>query len=300
MANFISIIIPVYNDPGGLIDTLESVSTQDYPENSFEIIIADNGSRVDTINVAEDFIKRFPKLIKIVVEDKIRSSYAARNKGIGISKGPIIAFIDADMTVEKDWLKKIDETFKMVDTYFLACNVNITISKKTIFSLYNKATGFNIERLVNKDHYCPTCCLSLKKELFKKIGLFDSRLISSGDYEFGIRAYNLGYSQYYNPEILMNHPARSGIKAFCRKYFRLGRGVYQLALYYPGMHTYNINNLRVLNYLPNSPVTVFKSFDFSKMSNLHRNLYFKIIFYFIHWTRKIITRLGFIYQKINQ
>lgn len=74
----ISVIIPVYNDPAGLQDTLQSLVIQESP-GKFEIIVADNGLTDGTVQVAEKYCSRHEGLIKIVVEDNIQSSYAARN-----------------------------------------------------------------------------------------------------------------------------------------------------------------------------------------------------------------------------
>ena len=49
----VSIIIPVYNDPDGLDDTLSSLVIQDYPNDELEIIVVDNGSDDLTFEIAK-------------------------------------------------------------------------------------------------------------------------------------------------------------------------------------------------------------------------------------------------------
>jgi glycosyltransferase AglI len=298
--DFISVIIPVYNDPQGLKDTLESVSVQEYPAGCFEIIVADNGSNDDTINIATDFCKRFPGLIKVVIEDRVRSSYAARNKGIEASKGTVIAFIDADMTVEKDWLKKIVFSLHKSKALFLSCRVEIVLNKNTIFSLYNSITGFNNEKSIVHNHFSPTCSLVVKKVLFERVGLFDPRLISGGDYEFGNRVYKAGYPLIYEPDILMEHPARASCRTFYKKFFRIGRGHFQLSVFYPKIQVYVTNSFRISNYLPPKPVEFFKYFKDGRISKNNFGFLYMLIFYFIKWSVKIVIRSGFIYQGFKQ
>jgi len=187
MGIIISVIVPVYNDSRGLKDTLGSLVNQDFPPENFEIIVADNGSTDNTLNVAKAFTQKYSKLIRIVVEDKIQSSYAARNKGIKKSTASIIAFIDADMSVAKNWLTGISDSLEEHQVNYLACNVEIFTKGKTIFGLYNQMTGFPVEDYVRNLHFAPTCCLVVRKTVFKNAGIFDSRLISSGDREFGNR-----------------------------------------------------------------------------------------------------------------
>ena len=85
----VSVVIPVYDNPSGLLDTLKSLVVQDYKD--FEIIIVNNRSTDNTLKIAENFARKFPKTVRIVTENNIQSSYATRNKGIETSRGSIIA-----------------------------------------------------------------------------------------------------------------------------------------------------------------------------------------------------------------
>lgn len=87
----ISVIIPCYNHGRYLSAAIESVLSQSYPNK--EIIVIDDGSTDDTRGVTEGF-----KDVKYVyVENK--GLGAARNSGIGFSRGELLVFLDAD-----DWL----------------------------------------------------------------------------------------------------------------------------------------------------------------------------------------------------
>lgn len=229
---FISVIIPVYNDPVGLKDTLHSIVLQEY-QGDFEVIVADNGSTDNTLDVVDKYRDDYPELIKVVIEDSLQSSYAARNKGLEVARGSIIAFIDADMSVEKDWLSRISDSLENNNADYLGCGVEIHSDDDSIFALYNKIEGFPVEEYINNRHFAPTCCLIVRKSVFDHLGAFDPNLISSGDYEFGNRVYNAGYKLDYDSKIVMKHPARTTFKQIIKKSFRIGRGFYQLSFYYP-------------------------------------------------------------------
>ena len=295
----ISVIIPVYNDQCGLKDTLDSLVNQNFPKKDFEIIISDNGSSDNTLDTAEMFAKKYPELIHIVVENNIKSSYAARNKGIKASKGSIIAFIDADMSVDKDWLTRIVSSLEKYRVDYLACKVEIYLKENSIFGLYNKMTGFPVEQYLSNHHFAPTCCLIVRKIVFERVGLFDLRLISSGDYEFGNRVYRFGYKLYYDSSIVMKHPARSSFKQIFCKFFRIGRGARQISFYYPKYYKEmyrNILNLR--NYLPSKPWSFFKSMKGYKIWN-KSSLLTRIGFYLIDWEVKIAVQIGYICEYIR-
>lgn len=294
-----SVIIPVYNDPKGLKDTLESLVNQDYPENDYEIIVADNGSTDDTLRVIKKFIKMYPYLIKLVEEDSIQSSYAARNKGIKDAKGMIIAFIDADMSVDHDWLTNIYKSLEIHQWDYLACDVEIYYKNKSIYEIYNKITDFPIKSFIYNNHFAPTCCLAVRRSVFKGLGLFDSRLISGGDQEFGIRVYESGYKMYHEESIKMRHPARSSFKELYEKYFRIGRGYQQLSHYYPE-RCYEIhrNIFNPINYLPNTIWGFFRSMEGIKVWD-ELSIRDKIKIYLVDCMQKSASIMGYIYEKFE-
>lgn len=297
---FISVIIPVYNDPRGIKDTLESLVNQDFLSENFEIIVTDNWSTDNTLDVVKKFMQKYPKLIRFVIEDTIQSSYAARNKGIKISKGSIIAFIDADMTIDKDWLTRIVNSLEKHQVDYLACRVEIYLKEKSTFGLYNKMTGFPVENYMNKNHFAPTCCLVVRRKVFDDVGLFDSRLFSSGDYEFGNRVFRSGYKLYYDSNIVMMHPARSSFKQIFYKFFRIGRGAQQISFYYPKYYKEMYrNNLNLRYYFPSKPWDFFRNMKGNKIWD-KSSLFTKIGFYLINWEVNLATQIGYSYEKLRK
>ena len=77
----VSVIGPVYNDKKGIKSCLNSLLNQNYHNDDYEIIIVDNGSTDGT----KEFLKKNSRVL-FLEENQIRSSYAARNKGIKHSK----------------------------------------------------------------------------------------------------------------------------------------------------------------------------------------------------------------------
>ena len=110
----VSVIIPVYNNPNGLKKVLDSLIDQDFPKEQYEIIVADNHSKDESLDVIHKYREHYPYLVKLVIENKVQSSYAARNKAVIRSKADVLAFTDADCTPAVNWLsngcKKLIET----------------------------------------------------------------------------------------------------------------------------------------------------------------------------------------------
>ena len=213
----VSIIIPVYNDPDGLDDTLSSLVIQDYPNDELEIIVVDNGSGDLTLEIAKNFERKYPKIINVEVEDQIQGSYAARNMGIKHAKGDILIFIDSNITVYQDYVSRVVQKFKNSSVDYLGCNVKMLKREKTIASKYNFLNGFNIKKAIENDHYTPTCNLSIKKRIINELGVFDERLEGGGDFEFGQRVYERGFELGYANEIILHHPTRHTYLSLIKK-----------------------------------------------------------------------------------
>lgn len=251
---FISIIIPVYNDFKKIRVLLETLITQDYSKENYEIIVVDNNSTDNTLKVVKIIAKNNPKLIKFFTEKNIQSSYATRNKGIKNAKGNLIVFIDSDEWVKKDFLSKIHNSYKKRGFHYLGFKVIVTTDKNNIFEKFDLLFAFNVKEYIEKSHFAPTCALIVEKSVFEKIGYFNKNLVSSGDLDFGNRAHKFGIEQYYDKNIKIYHPARSSLKSFLSKYKRIGKGKAQLKKHNRDLYN-NFVNFRY--FLPSSPWRVF-------------------------------------------
>ncbi len=250
----VSIIIPVYNDPEGIKNTIESLVHQDYPKAQYEILIVDNGSSQATLDVINQLKQKYCDLVRVLYENKIRGSYAARNKGVQHATGEILSFIDSDMTVKSDWLRRVVATMQKEEVSYLACDVRLYSKTKSFASLYNLQQGFPIRSYVENSHFAGTGCLTIRKEIFERLGLFDHRLESGGDREFGNRVYSSGIDLYYASNLRMYHPARGTLKSLIKKNMRVGRGIAQLVHFYPERYGYlGKGYFSISRYLPKKP-----------------------------------------------
>jgi glycosyltransferase involved in cell wall biosynthesis len=98
----VSVIIPCYNEQKALSRCLKALKAQSIVP--FEIIVVDNNSTDDTAAVAKSFKVR-------VIKEKTQGVIAARNRGMHAARGDILARIDADTEVSKDWVAAIIQTF---------------------------------------------------------------------------------------------------------------------------------------------------------------------------------------------
>ncbi|WP_254761506.1 glycosyltransferase [Natrinema marinum] len=225
----ISVVIPVYNDPKGLSTTLNCLVQIDYTNAEFAVV--DNGS----VDRTPDTVRSYnDSRVLLYRETDIQSSYAARNTGIRNTDSDILAFVDADMTVSEDWLESALQTFQTQDADYMGCNVELTLPEDpALAARYDHHTGFPVQQYLEHQQFAPTCCLFVRREVFEDIGLFDHRLISGGDKEFGNRVHDAGYDMHFAEDVTMYHPTRNTVRELVNKDHRVGRGLCQLQRYHP-------------------------------------------------------------------
>ncbi|WP_336361015.1 glycosyltransferase [Haladaptatus sp. ZSTT2] len=233
MAPRVSVIVPVFNDPAGIALTLSSLLEQ--TDDDFEVLVVDNNSTDDTRAVVREFAARDSR-IQLHVEADIQSSYAARNRGIRHATGELLAFVDADVTVEPDWLEAV--VARMADDVsYLACAVEIySPGTETFAGKYNRLTDLRVDYFVSRLDFAPTCCLVVRASLIEELGPFDDRLTSSGDLEFGNRVAAAGYPLGFAANIVARHPARTSVRSLVKKAIRIGHGKTQLRELYPARY----------------------------------------------------------------
>jgi glycosyltransferase AglI len=224
--NFISVVIPVYKDPKGIKDTLDSLKNQTLDKKNFEIIIANDGGDKQT----EKICKKYD--VKVVTLNPNRGSYAARDRALEESKGEHIAFIDADMTVEPNWLKTGLNWLNKCDYIggkVLINNKNL----KTLAHYFEYISAFDFKRKVGIYHYAGAGNLFVKRDLIEKMGGFDKRLSSGGDVEFGNRIFNTNkYKICYADNVIAIHPPKDKY-SLIKKYIRVKMGTIYLFKFFP-------------------------------------------------------------------
>ena len=93
MTDLVSIITPMYNSEAYIEETIKSVIDQSYDK--WEMLIIDDGSIDNSINIVKGYVKR-DKRIKLIEKEKNQGAAITRNIGIKESIGRYIAFLDSD------------------------------------------------------------------------------------------------------------------------------------------------------------------------------------------------------------
>jgi GT2 family glycosyltransferase len=213
----LSVIIASYNSGGLLVDCLISLENQ-RNNKVFEIIVVDSS----TNGLAQWIRVRFPK-VKFYQFPERKFCGDARNFGISIASGEIIAFIDADCRADENW---VDRILKAHQSPSLA--LGGAIANGNPESLIGWAAYFcELSRWM--PGFPPRNMLditggnsSYKRKAFEKYGLFIEGTYSS-DTEFHWRLRREGHFLKFIPSILTFHHNIDRIEKFLRHEFEHGR-----------------------------------------------------------------------------
>lgn len=94
MSKILSIVVPAYNVERELEKCIESCLKQDIPQESYEIIIVNDGATDNTLQVATDIAAKY-ECVSVVNQNNMGLS-GARNTGLKYAKGKYVWFIDSD------------------------------------------------------------------------------------------------------------------------------------------------------------------------------------------------------------
>ena len=108
----VSVIIPIYNPGESIINSLNSVISQNLKE--MEIICINDGSTDNSQNFLEEYAKRDSRL-KIIKQENLGAGLA-RNKGIETAKGEYILFLDSDDWIEENTCELLYYSAKKYDS----------------------------------------------------------------------------------------------------------------------------------------------------------------------------------------
>ena len=214
----ISIITVSYNSGSTIKDTLDCISAQDY--NNVEHIIVDGKSTDDTVTI----IKEFDHVTKFISEADA-GLYHAMNKGLQMATGDIVGILNSDdIYADNTVLNKIADAFGDINVQCVYGDLQYvhTNNFNKIIRTW-KAGSFNRKKFLY-GWMPPHPTFFVRKEVYDKVGLFNTDLKSAADYEMMLRIlYKHDFAAAYIPEVLVKMRAGGVSNASLRNRFRANR-----------------------------------------------------------------------------
>lgn len=224
-APLISVIVPAYNDGTRLALCLDLLLAQSIVAQA-EIIVVDNASTDDMASLQS----RYP-MVRWLYE-ATPGSYAARNTGIAVARGRILAFTDSDCLPSAGWLEHgIAPLLGNDPPSFVGGAINLVTteasggsSSLSVAELFDLASGFPQHRFVEQVHFAMTANMLTTADTMRKVGPFATSMKSGGDREWGNRAWAMVGPGRYVAAARIGHPTRSSPAEVLKRVRRVAGG----------------------------------------------------------------------------
>jgi glycosyltransferase involved in cell wall biosynthesis len=211
-----SVITPSYNQGQYIEDTILSVADQEY--DNFEHIIIDGGSTDNTIEI----LKKYKHLKWISEKDKGQSH--AINKGLRMSSGDILCWLNSDDFYEKDALLNVAEYFTTnKECVFLYGDITYVNEKKEF--LYKETGGsVNYHSLLKNPDLIRQPSSFWRRSIVDEIGYINEDLHYVMDLDYFLRIsskykmeyipVNISYFRQYNENKTISNKRKQVVEIF--------------------------------------------------------------------------------------
>ena len=230
---FISIIIPTWNRKNDLIECIDSIQSQDYPQDKIEVIVFDNNSTDGTEKVVSDLY------IHRNMVNKGRVEVLKSNQNIGASipfneaisrvdtRSAFVMGMDDDVVLERDCINNLIDTIKGNPAAGVvgARAVYFEQPNKTAYGAGHinwwlaKFSSHDASKLIECD-YVIGCCFLFRKQVFLEVGGIDPDYYTCHwEMDLCTRIKWRSYKIFYQPKAVVRHKVSMAIKKRSTLYY---------------------------------------------------------------------------------
>ena len=241
----VTVLICTYNRAALLEETLSALAAAiPPPDCQVDIVVVDNNSSDDTRGVVERAAAAGPWPVQYALETSQGKSYAL-NRGLGMSRGDVLALTDDDVLPAEDWLVRIVDRFRTIDVVFVFGKVlprweappapeMLTTPARDIWGplalidygdeplCYDRET-FGVRRLpIGANLAILRADVERVGGWRTDLGKVDNSLIAGEDHELCVRLYRADrYRGLYDPSVVVQHfvPASRMTRSYFRRWF---------------------------------------------------------------------------------
>jgi GT2 family glycosyltransferase len=215
----VSVVVCAYNAEATLHECLASLERLTYP--NFEVIVVNDGSRDNTGAIARQYSS-----CRVIDVDHGGLS-AARNAGLRAATGEIIAYTDADVRVDPDWLHYLVQPFATTEVVAVGGLSLPPLDSPWLAHCVARAPGGPTHVLLDDRtaEHVPGCNLAIRRDALSAIGGFNPIYLRAGDdVDVCWRLQAAGGRIEFAPGALVWHHHRSSVRAYWRQQVGYGEG----------------------------------------------------------------------------
>jgi glycosyltransferase involved in cell wall biosynthesis len=202
----ISIITVCYNSAATIEKTFVSVKDQTYKD--IEYIVVDGGSKDGTLAI----MNTYSDVVSQWISEPDKGLYDAMNKGIQLATGALVGILNSDDIFTDNHVIENIANFHLKNTIDASVGNIIQFNKEGKTVRKYAAKNWNPEKL-KIGFMPPHPSIFFKRELFKRLGLYDLTFKSGADYELIIRYFLENKITYKYSDITTTSMAMGGISS---------------------------------------------------------------------------------------
>ncbi len=215
----VSVVVCAYNAAQTIDECLTSIEELHYPDT--EIIVVDDGSADGTGSIAA----RHARVRIIRVPNG--GLAAARNIGLRHASGEIVAYTDADVRVDPDWLTYLVQPFLNSNVVAAGGPNVVPAGDPWMAQCVARAPGGPTHVLVDDRvaEHVPGCNCAFRRDALLSIGGFNPIYLRAGDdVDVCWRLQAMGWRIAFAPAALVWHHHRASVRAYWRQQVGYGEG----------------------------------------------------------------------------
>ncbi|MBD5227494.1 MAG: glycosyltransferase [Bacteroidales bacterium] len=194
MVKRISVLMGIYNCASTLAEALDSLLAQTYQ--GFKVIMCDDGSKDNTIEIAQQYVDRYP--------DKFILIRNERNMGLNYTLNHCLEYADTEYCARMDGddisvPERFEEELKFLDHHSDIAIVSTPMQYFDETGIF-KVSRLKKDKIVSKDDFIkgtPFCHAPsmVRTEAYRKVGGYsvDRKLLRVEDYHLWFKMYSSGY-----------------------------------------------------------------------------------------------------------
>ena len=224
----VSVVVCAYNAAHTIADCLSSLDELTYPD--MEVIVVNDGSRDTTGDIA----RRYADVRVIDLPNGGLS--AARNAGLAVATGEIVAYTDADVRVDPDWLTYLVQPLLTSDVVGVGGPNVVPADDPWVSQCVERAPGGPVHVMLDDRiaEHVPGCNMAFRRDALVAIDGFNPVYVSAGDdvdicWRLQAKKLDIGFA----PAALVWHHRRASVRAYWRQQVGYGEGESWLDAHHP-------------------------------------------------------------------
>ena len=237
----LTVVVPVRNEEKFVARTLEFLLNQDYPKEKVEILVGIAASKDRTLEVVEQIARRDDRVKPFL--NPLGLSSCARTLGAKMATGEVVIYVDGHVWIDNNQIFKNTvrllgerEVSILSRPQFLDTPENslfqsaVSLARKSAIGHGRDSTIYTAE----ESYVDPTSSgATYRKEVFDRVGYFDTDFDACEDVEFNYRCSRAGFKSYLSMKVAVYYYPRASLKDLYRQMIRYGTGRFRLVRKHP-------------------------------------------------------------------